>query len=89
LWTTLPAFGIALIVFAILGFSSKTGHASAEDIQQLLGALQAEFRISIVSLLPLVLLLAMAWKKVPAYPTLMIGALVGCLIAVIFEPRRR
>ncbi|WP_226702346.1 Na+/H+ antiporter NhaC [Microbulbifer elongatus] len=86
LWTTMPAFVIALVIFAFIGLSSDTAHASAEDIQKLLGALQEEFRISIVSLLPLVLLLAMAWKKVPAYPTLIIGSLVGCVIAMIFEP---
>ncbi|WP_299591513.1 Na+/H+ antiporter NhaC [uncultured Microbulbifer sp.] len=86
LWTTMPAFVIALVIFAIIGLSSDTGHASAEDIQTLLGALQEEFSISIVSMLPLALLLFMAWKKIPAYPTLIIGSLVGCVIAMIFEP---
>ncbi|WP_105103657.1 Na+/H+ antiporter NhaC [Microbulbifer pacificus] len=86
LWTTIPAFVSALVIFAVIGLSSDTGHASAEDIQKLLGALQEEFSISVISLLPLALLLFMAWKKIPAYPTLIIGALVGCLIAVIFEP---
>ena len=86
LWTTLPAFGLALTIFAVIGLSSKTGQTSAADIEQLLGALQQEFSISLMSMLPLVLLLAMAWKKIPAYPTLIIGALVGCLIAIVFEP---
>ncbi|WOX05011.1 Na+/H+ antiporter NhaC [Microbulbifer pacificus] len=86
LWTTIPAFTLAVVTFAIIGLSADTGQASAEDIQQLLGALQEEFSISIVSLLPLALLLFMAWRKIPAYPTLIIGALVGCLIAMIFEP---
>ncbi|GAB2523209.1 Na+/H+ antiporter NhaC [Microbulbifer agarilyticus] len=86
LWTTIPAFTLALIVFATIGLTSETSHSSPEDIQQLLGALQEEFSISIVSLLPLVLLLGMAWRRVPAYPTLIIGALVGCVIAMIFEP---
>ncbi|WP_420811458.1 Na+/H+ antiporter NhaC [Microbulbifer mangrovi] len=86
LWTTIPAFTIALVIFSVIGLSSDTGQASAEDIQQLLGALQAEFNISIISMVPLALLLFMAWKKIPAYPTLIIGSLVGCLIAIIFEP---
>ena len=86
LWTTLPAFGIALVVFAIIGLSADTTTASAEDIQLLLNALQEEFNISFVSLLPLALLLFMAWRKIPAYPTLIIGALVGCAIALVFEP---
>ncbi|KUJ81475.1 Na+/H+ antiporter NhaC [Microbulbifer flavimaris] len=86
LWTTMPAFLIALVVFAVIGLTAETGNASASDIQLLLGALKEEFNISLVSLLPLALLLFMAWRKIPAYPTLIIGALVGCVIALIFEP---
>ncbi|MFI2811623.1 MULTISPECIES: Na+/H+ antiporter NhaC [Microbulbifer] len=86
LWTTMPAFIIALVVFSIIGLRTDASGASAEDIQLLLGALQEEFNISIVSMLPLALLLFMAWRKIPAYPTLMIGALVGCAIALVFEP---
>lgn len=86
LWTTLPAFGTALIIFAVIGLTADTGYASPDEIQQLLGALGEEFNISAVSLLPLALLLFLAWRKVPAYPTLIIGALVGCAIAMIFEP---
>lgn len=85
LWTTIPAFVIALVVFAVIGLNSNASNASSEDIHTLLGALQEEFNISIVSMLPLLLLLFMAWKKIPAYPTLIIGALVGCVIAMIFE----
>ncbi|AOS97259.1 Malate-2H(+)/Na(+)-lactate antiporter [Microbulbifer aggregans] len=85
LWTTMPAFVIALVVFAVIGLASDTGNASASDIQALLDALTAEFNISLVSLLPLALLLFMAWRKIPAYPTLIIGALVGCAIALVFE----
>ncbi|WP_237054885.1 Na+/H+ antiporter NhaC [Microbulbifer sediminum] len=86
LWTTMPAFIIALVVFSIIGLRVDASGASAEDIELLLGALQEEFNISLVSMLPLALLLFMAWRKVPAYPTLIIGALVGCVIALIFEP---
>ncbi|MEX2961366.1 Na+/H+ antiporter NhaC [Microbulbifer sp. TYP-18] len=86
LWTTMPAFVIALVIFAVIGLSAETASTSSADIQLLLGALQEEFNISSVSLLPLVLLLFMAWRKIPAYPTLIIGALVGCVIALIFEP---
>ncbi|MFC6980552.1 Na+/H+ antiporter NhaC family protein [Microbulbifer taiwanensis] len=86
LWTTLPAFLAALMIFSVIGLTADTSSASAADIEQLLGALQEEFNISIISLVPLALLLFMAWRKIPAYPTLLIGALVGCAIALVFEP---
>ncbi|WP_444921237.1 Na+/H+ antiporter NhaC [Microbulbifer sp. CnH-101-G] len=84
--TAIPAFVIALGVFAFLGFTSEASTASASDIESLLTALKSEFKISMISLLPLILLLAMAWRKVPAFPTLIVGSLVGCAIALIFEP---
>ncbi|WKT59672.1 Na+/H+ antiporter NhaC [Microbulbifer thermotolerans] len=86
LWTTMPAFLAALIIFSVFGFTADTGSVSATDIEQLLAALREEFNISLVSLIPLALLLIMAWRKIPAYPTLIIGSLVGCAIGLIFEP---
>lgn len=86
LWTTLPAFTLALIIFAVIGLSADRVQASADEIQTLLDALKAEFKISPLSLMPLLLLLFMAWRKVPAYPSLMIGALAGCLIALVIQP---
>ena len=84
LWTTVPSFIIALVIFFILGFGSGSA-VEVADIAQLQLAMKETFLINPLMLVPLVVLLVMAVKKKPALSTLIIGALVGCLFAVIFQ----
>jgi NhaC family Na+:H+ antiporter len=84
-WTTIPSLIIALILFSFLGFNAD---AVADDsqIRAIGDALQQHFVISPLMLVPLVVLMAMAIKKVPAFPTVFIGALLGGVWALLFQP---
>ncbi|EGM79346.1 Na+ antiporter NhaC [Rheinheimera sp. A13L] len=84
-WTTVPSLILALIIFAVIGFNAD---AAADDtqIRAISESLQQHFNISPVMLVPLLVLMAMAVKKVPAFPTVFIGALLGGLWAVLFQP---
>lgn len=84
LWTTIPSFILTLIIFSLLGFGSE-GQADTSKINQLTELLTQSFDISLLHLTPLVMLLAMAVKKVPAFPTVFIGALIGAAWAVLFQ----
>lgn len=84
LWTTIPSFLVALTLFAMLGFQSES-QADISKINQLTNLLAQNFDISLLHLTPLVVLLAMAVKKVPAFPTVFIGALFGGAWAVLFQ----
>lgn len=84
LWTTIPSFLITLLLFSLLGFQSE-GQADVSKINQLTTLLASNFDISMLHLTPLVLLLLMAVKKVPAFPTVFIGALFGGAWAVLFQ----
>lgn len=85
-WTTIPSLILALIIFAVLGFNAN---AVADDsqIRAISEALQQHFVISPLMLVPLLVLMAMAVKKVPAFPTVFIGALLGGVWAVVFQPQ--
>lgn len=85
LWTTVPSIILALIIFAILGYNSS-GEVSAENIAAMQALLNQEFNIEIHMLVPLIALLAMAIKKVPAFPSVGIGALIGGVWAILFQP---
>ncbi|KOO59275.1 sodium:proton antiporter [Rheinheimera sp. KL1] len=84
-WTTIPSLVMALIIFAVMGFNAD---AAADDsqIRAISDALQQHFSISPLMLVPLLVLMAMAVKKVPAFPTVFIGALLGGIWAVLFQP---
>jgi NhaC family Na+:H+ antiporter len=84
LWTTVPSFALALLLFTIIGFSSDVSTDFAR-IEQISVVLQQNFSISFLSLIPLFMLLAMAVKKVPAFPTVFIGALLGAIWALLFQ----
>lgn len=83
LWTTVPSFAIALLVFALIG----GGDASTpQEIEALQNSLQIEFNIGLHLLLPLLLMLFLVYKRFPAYPAILISALAGGVFALIFQP---
>lgn len=85
LLTTVPSFGCALVLFAILGLRA-TPTSDAETLAGLRSAIEARFAIGAHLLVPLLLLLWMAWRRWPAFPTIAIGALVGLAFAIAFQP---
>jgi NhaC family Na+:H+ antiporter len=84
LWTTIPSLILAILLFILIGFNAN-GVANVEKIDQISRDLQQHFDISVLHLLPMVVLLVMAVKKVPAFPTVFIGALLGGVWAVLFQ----
>lgn len=84
LWSTVPSFIITLIIFFFLGLN-RAEQASNSQIEQLLISLEDEFFIAWYLLLPLVVTLFLAVKKVPAFPAIGIGAITGAIWAVLFQ----
>jgi NhaC family Na+:H+ antiporter len=84
LWTTIPSFILALILFLVLGFSEVSVN-SIDKIEHMQTLLEDTFSISWLMLVPLVVLLTLAIKKVPAFPAVAIGAVLGAVWAVLFQ----
>lgn len=84
LWTTVPSFTLALILFLVMGLDIH-GQASSQRIDAILTGLEGTFDISIWHLTPLVVLLIMAVRKMPAFPAVFIGALLGGVWALVFQ----
>ena len=85
LWTTVPSITIALILFTVIGFFGSASGGNLDRIEVMLGALSSSFNIGWYMLLPLVAVLVMIVKKMPAFPALLLGALLGGIFAVIFQ----
>lgn len=83
-WTSGPSFIFALIIFVVLGLSEGQ-NVEAARITQLSDGLLSKFTIEWYLLIPLLVTLALAVKKVAAFPAVMIGALVGGLWAMLFQ----
>jgi len=84
MWTTVPSFVIALVLFTVLGFnaSNLTDYSRISQIDEIL---TANFNLGLEMLIPLVILLILALKKMPAFPAVAIGALVGAAWALLFQ----
>lgn len=85
IWTSLPAFAIACIVFLVLGLTNSPADQGEETTVEL-AALSELYWITPLNLLPLALLVFLSFKKVPASLALMTSALFAGLVGVILQP---
>lgn len=85
LWTTIPSITIALILFTVIGLSASAPQDTAA-VAAILASLESSFVIGPHLLLPAALVIVLVIRKVPATPALVIGALTGCVFAVLFQP---
>lgn len=84
LWTTIPSITVALVIFIILGLSADVS-VEAGKIEALKAQLEGQFDLGVHLLIPLIVLLTMAVKRMPAFPAVFIGALLGGVWAVLFQ----
>lgn len=84
-WTSLPAFGIALVVLTVLGI---VGDDTVSDLETTsdLARLDEIFAITPVALLPLLLLGFLSFRKVPATLALLASTLLAGVLAAILQP---
>ncbi|MBX2896426.1 MAG: Na+/H+ antiporter NhaC [Cyclobacteriaceae bacterium] len=84
-YTTFPTLAITLVIFFIWGFTLDTSGA-ATDSSAVLKAIESRFNLSPFLFIVPVLVIVMIVKKVPALPALLVGALLGGIAAIIFQP---
>ncbi|MCL1056678.1 Na+/H+ antiporter NhaC [Shewanella gelidimarina] len=83
-WTTTPSIIIALIGFLLLGFNSEAT-TNSSNFEATLSLIQSQFNPGFHLLLPLLVVLFVAYKKMPAFPTVIIGTIAGAICAAIFQ----
>ena len=85
-YTTVPTLTITLIIFLIWGFTLDTSGIPA-DSSAVVTALEQKFNLSPLLFIVPILVIVMIVKKVPALPALLVGALLGGISAIIFQPQ--
>ncbi len=84
LWTTVPAFLLALLFFTAVTFTMGDA-AEASDIADLRGTISQTFVLHPVLFLPLLIMLAMGMKRVPAFVAIFISAVIGAVLGGLFQ----
>jgi NhaC family Na+:H+ antiporter len=81
-YTALPAFIVALVLYGLLGFSAQTGAIDGSQVAAIRAALGENFTLSPILLLPPLLVIFAVAFRIPALPALAGGALLGGLMAL-------
>jgi NhaC family Na+:H+ antiporter len=82
LWTTVPSLVIALVLFTIIGGEEA---ATPAEIAELRRNLEQQFTLGPHLLIPLLFMLYLAWRRMPALPSILLSSLLGALFALIFQ----
>jgi Na+:H+ antiporter, NhaC family len=85
-WTTTPSLLIALLLFTVIGLRAAAPQDTA-SIDEIQAALGGSFAIGWHLLLPVALVIGLVVRRMPAFPALLIGSLVGCVFAAAFQPQ--
>ncbi|WP_159589470.1 Na+/H+ antiporter NhaC [Chelativorans xinjiangense] len=84
--TTVPAMLIAFAIYLFAGFAViETGDVSFARIESITAALQDNFYISPWLLLPALLVIVLAVKRMPPIPSLFAGVVAGGIAAIVAQ----
>ncbi|MFI2812753.1 MULTISPECIES: Na+/H+ antiporter NhaC [Microbulbifer] len=88
MWTSVPAFLLAAVVFTLLGLG-RVEAPGQSDLQSAveLEALNGIYRITILNLLPLALLVWLSIRKYPASISLLLSALFAGVLGAFLQPQ--
>lgn len=85
MYTTIPALIIAVILYFVVGLTNRGNGVGANETVVLQQHLSELFVISPWLLLVPVIVLGMIAARVPAIPGLLIGSILGAVVAVVFQ----
>ena len=84
-YTTGLSYALTLVIEIVLGFFYGGGQANFENVNQILKGLEAQFTINPILLLPPLIIMVLAFRKIPALPGIAIGIVAAAVLGVIFQ----
>lgn len=87
LYTTGPSYVLALVAFTVVGLQYADQSLSVQNLAALKEALAGEFTIGVSALLPLLVLLVLSVRRVPAELSMLASVGVAVVLAVTVQGR--
>ena len=84
-YTTGVSYGITFVIEIILSFFYGGGQANLEKVNQIMTGIDAQFSINPLLLIPPVIIIVLAFRKIPAVPGIVIGIVTAGILGVIFQ----
>ncbi|MCG8564356.1 MAG: Na+/H+ antiporter NhaC, partial [Desulfobacterales bacterium] len=85
MWTTVPTFCIAAVIYTVMGLKFGGDLATSESINQILSTLTNTYSIGLIPMIPPAFVLLASIKRMPALPALIVGIALACIIAVLVQ----
>lgn len=83
LWTTVPAMVIATVGYWILGTMHDGSAATMDNIQPILTSIEASFSLSPIAFIPPVLMIVLAYRRLPVLPVMVVCVVTALAIALV------
>ncbi|WP_226702738.1 Na+/H+ antiporter NhaC [Microbulbifer elongatus] len=84
-WVSIPSFIAALVLFFAVSLGSGPDAARESQVDSFLAALEGAYDIAWFNLIPVILLLVLAVKKVPAYLAITSATIVAIGLALVTQ----
>lgn len=85
IYTTGPALIISLVIYAVIGMKFVGGIVDTEQISVILSGLKENYFISPIALIPPILVVVLAVKKVSGLAVMVIASVIGSIFALVFQ----
>lgn len=85
LYTTVPAYIISLIIYTTIGLKYGSNNIDFSQIKLIQDTLSSNFNISLLSLIPMVVVIIFSILKKPAILSMFLGVLVGVLVSLFLQ----
>lgn len=85
LWTTLPTYVITFVLFTILGIQQTSGSYTEANMSAYIGALNGEFQLGLVTMIPAVLIIILLLCKVNAISALGLSSFAAGAISLFVQ----
>lgn len=85
MYTTGPAFLASLLIYTLLGLRYNAASVDSQMVDMMLTAIEENFYMGVILLLPAVVVIVMAILKCPSIPTLLVSSLVAVILAIVCQ----
>lgn len=85
LYTTVPAYVVTAIMFLFLGFKASSNQVDFGLIEEISVALTSNFKISLITLIPMLVVITMLLMRKDPAQSILSGVIVGIVIAIFYQ----
>lgn len=85
LYTTVPAYLVSAVIFLFLGFRISSTSADFGMIEEISAGLTGNFKISLITVIPMIVVIAMLLMKKSPAQSILSGVILGIIVAIFYQ----